>query len=349
MQIIFAEIGLILILFGLLYPLPLVIKEIATNDNIVAFVFILSALALAIIAGFVRLYKIFTSSVKLDTNLDAAFTELTVIKLTKNHPTFLVSVLFSTILPLLFIIFLITIPQSIQFLLSFFSFFNPEIAMLFFIFSVIFIVIFLQTLGLLIAGEILQKHFSQVQHNFILHMSKNVLFALPYVVFYSLVFFFVLLARSERDKDESALVSSAKDLSILAGLQTLKYYIYANLSSVAFEDRYTYATLNDSAQYLKDNSRRLISVFASSAALTGVASIYLIAMWAWAGKVSFLSTDTAFSVSFSLGGVLFLWMVYVEQVIFLLNYIKIRHPYYDVDTFAGIASIGPDVTGVVSR
>lgn len=338
------ELGLVLLLVGV-YPLAL--NELSNaGGDVGGLLILLVGLLLGIIGIPVVLYKVVRGKATYFTGFSNIQTELTVIRLIKKDLAFGIPALFSTAFPLLFLVSIVFVPAWLHIfpadiVKSVSAHINPILAVLLFVFSIIFVVVFLQILGLLITGELLQRRLTHGSHNFFTHMLKNVVFALPYTILYSLVFFLVLLAR-KKDKDRSALEEAARSTSILAGLHVLKYYIYANLSSVAFEDRYTYTTLKDSVQYVRSNAVSLFRVFTNSAVLSGVAFLYVFVLMVWADRTPFLSENFVMGLSFGLAAVVIAWMVFVEQVLFLLNYIRIRHPDRNIKSLVGDIQMGPE-------
>src|SRR5690606_17154291 len=101
-------------------------------------------------------------------------TELTVIRLMKEQPAFAVSALCTVVLPLLFAAAIILLPGWLGVYPAHLfeaagAYVNPVIAALLFVFGSIFVVVFLQMLGLLITGELLQRRLHAGHHNFFVH------------------------------------------------------------------------------------------------------------------------------------------------------------------------------------
>ena len=170
----------------------------------------------------------------------------------------------------------------------------------------------------------------------LVHMVKNTFFALPFAIVYTFVFIFVALLHGK--KSENTTTEILKTFSLLALLKTVKYYFYANFSMLAFEDKYTYTTLRDSATYLRSNSGRLLSVFVNTAVVSGVVMLYLFVLVVWADKIPFFTHDMVFSIILVVAALVATWMVFVEQILFLLNFIQVRHPQYDVYSLLDTAS-----------
>ncbi len=331
------EVGLVLVLVGIY---PLMSKEIFDSGGDPLFGFgILMCLALGIAWCMIDLYKISKGTAKPFARVNNGQTEFTVIKLIKRQPTFVLSVLFTIIFPLLFLT-IIAVGFSTGWTLIFLEDFDriTEVyvgwtAVFLPFFGVAFVIFFLQTVGFLITGESLQQHLTEGHDNFFLHIIKGVIIALPYVVLYSFVFIIMMFLHGKNSKERTAgLRTTIGSLSIFFGLQALKYFIYANLSSIAFEDKYSYTTLKDSAQYMKGNAASLPSVFTNSAWLSMVAFLYLLVLIVWASKTSFLSEGEIVMFSLAFTAVIVAWMTFVEQVLFLLNYVRVQHPECDMSS-----------------
>jgi hypothetical protein len=329
------EIGLCLLLWGLVLDYP---KFIAGPDNTSFKIVALYALLAAMIIGFgVVILRTLQGKVPQSIGGEGALTELSVIRLLKTRPSFIIPALLTTVLPLVVVGVIILEPnivfQTLSFLISPVLTHGPLLVIVALFFIVVFTVVMLQIWGMLVAGELLQRHFKPETHNMFIHMVKNTIFALPFALVYTIVFVFVILLRKKESKNDMA--STIKTTGLVAMLQTLKYYIYANLSTLAFEDRYTYATLGDSAQYMRANAERLLKVFANTAVISAGVILYLFVLVVWADRLPLFDKDTIFSFVFAVGALVVSWMAFVEQILFLLNFIQIRHPEYNVYPLVG--------------
>lgn len=324
------EIGLCLLLWGLVLDYPKFIADPDNNGLEMAIVYI--GLAAAIVGFGVAIIRVLQGKVPQPIGGEGVLTELSVMHLLRNRPSFIFPALLTTALPLVILGGLFLVPkiavQPFKLLIDPAFAYHPLAGILTFFFLVVFVIVMLQIWGMLVAGELLQRHFKLEAHNMLVHMVKNTIFALPFALVYTVVFVFVALLRKKESKTNMA--EALKVTGIVATLQTLKYYIYANLSMLAFEDKYTYATLRDSAQYLRANAGRLLTVFANTAVLSGGVILYLFVLVVWADKLPFFTPDTIFPLVFAVGALVIAWMAFVEQILFLLNFIQVRHPQYNV-------------------
>lgn len=318
-----------------------VTDSIQTGDgDVIGIVLLMLGLLVLIVALPVRLYKVATGKVLLPFATGNDYTEIAVAKLITKSPAFLAAAIFTTILPVCLISVIAFLPEyTLPVLGKLFFYdgvraFNGFAFVIWFFFSITFSVLLLQIFGLLLVGEFLQRQFTMSHHNLVIHMLKNIIIALPYIILYSLVFVFVIVTR-KKDSDSSgfSLRSAAISTFIFASLTALKYYIYANLSAVAFEDKYNYLTQSSSIQYVKSNSIGFFMASTKSAVFSGVVFLYVFVLWIWAGRIPMLNADAIMSLSFAFLGIFLSWMIFVEQVLFLINYIRTQHPYYDIDAF----------------
>jgi len=330
------EIALILLFLGLS---PQAIDSIRTgSENAFNNGLLMLSLLFLIIFFADLLYKIITGKEPLPVATDNNYTEFTVAKLITKSLAFLVAAIFTTILPVLLISAIVFLPEyTLPVMGELFFYdsvraFSGFIYVIWLVITITFSVLILQIFGLLLIGEFLQRQFTKTRHNLIMHMLKNIIIALPYIVLYSIAFVFVTIIATQT-RDSSRFNRIAIIAFLYSFLTALKYYIYANLSAVAIEDKYNFSTHSSSIQYVKSYSVNFVKTFSQSISVSITILLYLIVLWVWVDRIPMLDTDAFWNISLAVLGILLAWVTFVEQMLFMLKYIRTKHPYYDIDAF----------------
>lgn len=274
--------------------------------------------------------------------------EMWVFLLLRSRPAFIAPAVTTTLLPLAFLILFFTYGAR-PFFSGIAAFTNQALllagvslepgtvfagllaCMFFFVIAVF---LLFQVWGMLIAGELLQRYLSGRRQDMAIHMAKNTFRALPYVLAWTFFFILFLFLRPRRSEDLSFSDVGVTVFSV-GGLIAIKYSIYTHLAALAFEDRYERSARNGVLRFLAENREGLLRVFVGSASVFLLFLLYFCAGMAWSDVLPVFQTKYALLFGIGLFALIFCWMRFVEQMLFLLTYIKARHPSHDIHRLLG--------------
>jgi len=185
-------------------------------------------------------------------------------------------------------------------------------------------------LGYLLIGGILKRHFKREKNNFLIDIFFCyivairyfvLLLAIPYVAL--LHFTWVLfIHRYSTIWDIEGLEKSF--------LVRLKYYLYINLASIAFEDKHTYTSFEMSSQYCEDEKDHLFFIWIDRTPVTiptyFMFSFFCFGVWNRVLNLVHTSfTGLVLKIMVILFFVSFLLRLLYELIYFLFYFIHSRH------------------------
>lgn len=200
--------------------------------------------------------------------------------------------------------------------------------------------------GYLLIGEFLQRRLLGAKRPWILELIVGYIWSIPLIIilsFFWLLFAFSLLMKSKQKEDGSSVFSdifNIKDfflrLSFYIWFTAFKYYTYANLAIIALEDRTLVYSFRRSSEFLRNHTLPLASIWFHNLLL----SVAPVAFWflfvgplrAFFHLESWLSYDTFVSIGVALMFLMYVYLPFgflVEQICFLLYYLKATHPEAD--------------------
>lgn len=255
--------------------------------------------------------------------------DINFLKLLKKNFIFALPFILSSIAIILFLFF----EFKSFFVLTILKNLNIRFWFILYIYLLTFICFSFFILGYLALGEILQKRLFKIRKNFLIDMSINYIYAIPFIAILSLVWIIFVFSSDEEDHHyiPLSITDALRSLSLYAIFVVLKYYTYINLAIIAVEDKYIKIHFRESFEFLRNEKENLFFIWFRSGAIPAV--LFFITLWLYMwGKVLNLINPIIFIILF-IGSFLLmiLWSLLSEQISFLLHFIKTRHKEINID------------------
>lgn len=188
----------------------------------------------------------------------------------------------------------------------------------------VFMVISFFMLSYMAVGEILQRKFSKAKHHFAIDMLLDYIVAIPFIALFSFVF--ILFLFRKREKRENLVLYYTKTIGWFAGIIALKYFIYLNLAMIAFEDRFKWVNVKEALQLLKQEAGAFYKIFINSGLILATIAFNALMLTIWNEHFQIVSQQKLMLSAGVLLLAAFLFGLFIEQIAFLMHFIKMRHP-----------------------
>lgn len=193
--------------------------------------------------------------------------DITILKILKQKPILALPYSTSLILIAVFFIFEFKAHFVSNIITSTFHLqYSSWYAFLLYIYILLFILFSFSFLSYLSTAELMKRISGGKGGFFIFNVIKNYIYAIPFILIYSILWLVFFILHSSREKENerfpNKIISTLKDLSLYMFITMIRYFIFINLASKIFENKGF--SFKDSVNFLIERKTKFFFIFIDS-------------------------------------------------------------------------------------